>query len=276
MHSTGTLSSNDLQSLEWRLNGCDGVSNHQPPHCLLLDLVSCGLKKTSNHRGPVNSPHKWPVTRKMFPFDDVIMVTWQWCADARGVSQQWLPGDMSHCPPPPKKNKKKQKTNNPPPPPPPRCNDCTVDELHDRTTIQAALFENGRYGPRSRQNCRWPGLTELSHGYTYCSTTINSLTVGRCNSNFESAIFRRMLRIKMIMTSSNGDIFRVTGPLCGEFTDHRWIPLTRPVRRSFDVFYLRLNKRFSKQTILRDLRSHGAHYDATVMIALYRTFLIID
>ena len=27
------------------------------------------------HRGPVNSPHKGPVTRKMFPFDDVIM--WQ-------------------------------------------------------------------------------------------------------------------------------------------------------------------------------------------------------
>ena len=25
------------------------------------------------HRGPVNSPHKKPVTRKMFPFDDVIM-----------------------------------------------------------------------------------------------------------------------------------------------------------------------------------------------------------
>ena len=25
------------------------------------------------HRGPMNSPHKWPVTRKMFPFDDVIM-----------------------------------------------------------------------------------------------------------------------------------------------------------------------------------------------------------
>ena len=27
------------------------------------------------HRGPVNFPHKWPVTRKMFPFDDVIMVS---------------------------------------------------------------------------------------------------------------------------------------------------------------------------------------------------------
>ena len=26
------------------------------------------------HRWPVNSPHKWPVMRKMFPFDDAIMV----------------------------------------------------------------------------------------------------------------------------------------------------------------------------------------------------------
>ena len=25
------------------------------------------------NRGPANSPHKWPVTRKMFPFDDVIV-----------------------------------------------------------------------------------------------------------------------------------------------------------------------------------------------------------
>ena len=25
------------------------------------------------HRCPVICPHKWPVTRKMFPFDDVIM-----------------------------------------------------------------------------------------------------------------------------------------------------------------------------------------------------------
>ena len=27
------------------------------------------------YRGSVNSPHKWPVTRKMFPFDDVIINT---------------------------------------------------------------------------------------------------------------------------------------------------------------------------------------------------------
>ena len=30
-----------------------------------------------------------------------------------------------------------------------------------------------------------------------------------------------------MMTSSNGNIFRVTGPLCGEFTSHQWIPLTK-------------------------------------------------
>ena len=26
------------------------------------------------HRGPANSPHKWPVTWKTFPFDDVFMI----------------------------------------------------------------------------------------------------------------------------------------------------------------------------------------------------------
>ena len=30
---------------------------------------------------------------------------------------------------------------------------------------------------------------------------------------------------KHMMTSSNGNIFRITGRLCGEFTGHWWIPL---------------------------------------------------
>ena len=75
-------------SLRWRHSGCDSVSNHQPHDCLLNRLFRRRSKKTSKlrvtglffvrgiHRGPVNSPHKWPVTRKMFPFDDVIMY---WC-----------------------------------------------------------------------------------------------------------------------------------------------------------------------------------------------------
>ena len=37
-------------------------------------LRVAGLSVRSIHRWPVNSPQKGPVTRKMFPFDDVIMV----------------------------------------------------------------------------------------------------------------------------------------------------------------------------------------------------------
>ena len=52
-----------------------------------------------------------------------------------------------------------------------------------------------------------------------------------------------------MMTSSNGNIFRVTGPLCGEFTGPGDFPAQRPVTRSFDVFFdLRLNKRLNKQS----------------------------
>ena len=51
-----------------------------------------------------------------------------------------------------------------------------------------------------------------------------------------------------LMTSSNGNIFRVTGPLCGEFTGPGEFPTQRPVTRSLDVFFdLRLNKWLSKQ-----------------------------
>ena len=50
------------------------------------------------------------------------------------------------------------------------------------------------------------------------------------------------------MTSSNGNIFRVTGPLCGEFTGPGEFPAQRPVTWSFDVFFdLRPDKRLSKQ-----------------------------
>ena len=52
-----------------------------------------------------------------------------------------------------------------------------------------------------------------------------------------------------MMTSSNGNIFRVTGPLCGEFTGPGEFHTQRPVTRSFDVFFdLRLNKPLSKQS----------------------------
>ena len=68
------------------------------------------------------------------------------------------------------------------------------------------------------------------------------------------------------MTSSNGNIFRVTGPLCGELTGHRWIPHTqRPVTRSFDIFFdLRLKKNWVNIREAGDLRRHHTHYDIIV------------
>ena len=59
-----------------------------------------------------------------------------------------------------------------------------------------------------------------------------------------------LLRVyALMMTSSNGNIFRVTGPLCGEFTGPGEFPTQRPVTRSFDVYFdLRLNKRLCKQS----------------------------
>ena len=68
--------------LRWRHNEFDDVSNHQP-HNLIYNVYSGADQRKHQssaslafvrwiHRWAVNSPHKWPVTRKMFPFDDVI------------------------------------------------------------------------------------------------------------------------------------------------------------------------------------------------------------
>ena len=52
-----------------------------------------------------------------------------------------------------------------------------------------------------------------------------------------------------MVTSSNGNIFRVTGHLCGEFTGRRWIPRTKTSDAElWCFFHLRLNKRSSKQS----------------------------
>ena len=68
-------------SLQWRHNESDGVSNHHPHDCFhncLFRQIKENIKASlafvrGIHRCPVNSLHKGPVTRKMFPFDDVIM-----------------------------------------------------------------------------------------------------------------------------------------------------------------------------------------------------------
>ena len=58
-------------------------------------------------------------------------------------------------------------------------------------------------------------------------------------------VFGNMMEIVFnMLTSWNGDIFRVTGHLCREFTGPIEFPVQRPVTRSFDVIFdLRPNKR---------------------------------
>ena len=60
-------------TLRWRHNDHAGVSNHQPHGCLLNRLFRLKSKITSKLRVTGLCADKWPVTRKMFPFHDVIM-----------------------------------------------------------------------------------------------------------------------------------------------------------------------------------------------------------
>ena len=68
-------------TLQWRHNEGDGVSNRLRLDCLTFCSSVDQRKHQSStslvlvrgiHRSQVDSPHKGPVTRKMFPCDDVI------------------------------------------------------------------------------------------------------------------------------------------------------------------------------------------------------------
>ena len=73
--------------------------------------------------------------------------------------------------------------------------------------------------------------------------------------------------VNAMMTSSNGNILRVTGPLWGEFTGRRWIPLTKASDAelwSFSLICALTNGRENNRDT-GDLRRHCAHYYVTVM-----------
>ena len=106
--------------LQWRYNERDGVSNHRRLECLrnrlfiIMSAIASQITGVSSvcatscsgadqrkrqsfaslafvrgiHRSPVDSPHKRQVTRKMFPFYDVIMNS-QFLARSSGMG--WWP-----------------------------------------------------------------------------------------------------------------------------------------------------------------------------------------
>ena len=69
-----------------------------------------------------------------------------------------------------------------------------------------------------------------------------------------------------MMTSSNGNIFRVTGPLCGEFTGPVNSPHKYQWRRAlmFSVICVWINGWVNNREA-GDLRRHYSHYDVNVM-----------
>ena len=66
------------------------------------------------------------------------------------------------------------------------------------------------------------------------------------------------------MTSSDVNFFRVTDPLCGEFTGHRWIPRTKAIDAELWCFLWSEPWRNIREA--GDLRRHRAHFDVIVMI----------
>ena len=68
IHTTkGTMASQITSLTIVSSNVCSGIDQRKRQSSASLAFVQ-GI-----HRWPVKSPHKWPVTRKMFPFDGVIM-----------------------------------------------------------------------------------------------------------------------------------------------------------------------------------------------------------
>ena len=83
--------------------------------------------------------------------------------------------------------------------------------------------------------------------------------------NYNSTWFQTYVSM---MTSSNGNIFQVTGPLWWESTGHRWFSSQRPVTRSFGgSFDLRLNS-WAHNRYTDDFRRYRTHYDVTVTFAV--------
>ena len=71
--------------------------------------------------------------------------------------------------------------------------------------------------------------------------------------------------LNVMMTSSNGNIFRVTGPFWGESTGYRWIHLTKASDAELWCFLWSANG-WANNRDAGDLRRHRVHYDVTVMV----------
>ena len=78
-----------------------------------------------------------------------------------------------------------------------------------------------------------------------------------------TVLYMGRLNIISMMTPSNGNNFRVTGPLCGEFIGHQWIPLTKASDAKLWCFLWSVPEVNNRDA--GDLRRHRSHYDVIVV-----------
>ena len=168
------MSNTFVNTLQWRHNGCDSASNHQPHYCFLNRLFRHRSKKT------------------FFPA--------QIASNAENVSIPWghhIPRDITML-------------------------NVIQNNFEPKNSLLASA-SHLVYAPSPRD-----GAT-LASNYTTASMLVihvrysqhmlskwHQTDIPLCNQSFHN-----------IMTSSNGNIFRVTDPSCGEVTGHRWIPLPK-------------------------------------------------
>ena len=108
--------------------------------------------------------------------------------------------------------------------------------------------------PKKRIQFKWSILSHWDRVRHICVSNLTiigsyiGLLPGRCQ----------------MMTSSNGNIFRVTGYLCGEFTSPRWKGQRRGALM-VSLIFARIND-WVNNGEAGDLRRHRAHYDVIVLL----------
>ena len=112
-----------------------------------------------------------------------------------------------------------------------------------------------------------PSLKRFCHRLINAIYIIGYVTLMATTGSFKLVPYHSVRSLKLMMTSSNGNIFRVTGHLCGKFTGPRWIPRTKASDSGalmFSLICVWINGWVNNREA-GDLRRYRAHYDVIVM-----------
>ena len=80
------------------------------------------------------------------------------------------------------------------------------------------------------------GIKKTLSRNTHVNINLKRLQLHEYFVSWDQSVSIELDQCNGMMTSSNGNIFRVTGHLCGESTGHRWIPSTKASHTEFWCF----------------------------------------